>query len=706
MGSLENISLKLSYRSDKDNLINDFYVPCMKNSTLYQRAVGYFTSSGLNQAAQGIAHLLNNSGKIQLVCSPILEESDLAAIRKGLKDRELVYRESAERQFLDIRNQITKDRLGALAWMISEGRLIIKLAIKVDGNGIPVRGIYHEKMGVFYDDEGNSVAFSGSSNETAGGLIGNFEVIDVFRSWQDSERCEIKEQNFKRLWENKTDTLQILDFTDVSEEILIKYKQVRKPQCDPTEEDSDLELGFVREDSPVIPSFITLRDYQLEAIRAWFKGNGRGIFEMATGSGKTITALGVAAHLNGSSVGLDALVIIVPYQHLVTQWNEVCYSFGMKPVLAFKNSSKWLPELSSRLFRAGKTNAPFLCVVVTNSTFVNKKFQSKLEHFPPKTMLIADEVHNLGAKQIKELLPGKISWRLGLSATPERWFDAKGTSVLFDYFGEPVDPPFTLLDAIEKGALVEYEYFPIFVELTDDEMYEYLLLTERIGKLIASGLSIDDEENNSLSILLFKRASIMALASNKLAALAELMQEHLEESHFLFYCGAGMIDGEEHEGYDASVEMKQIDAVSRLLGQDLGFRISKFVAETSIDERESLKRQLADGQLQGLVAIRCLDEGVDIPAIETAVILASSSNPRQFIQRRGRILRRSPGKDKATIYDMIVLPPETEHISDVESKILRKEMSRYLEFANSARNSGTAKKAVLDILEKYNLLDM
>jgi len=704
--NLESVSLKYSYRSDTDNLVDDFYVPCMKNSVLYQRAVGYFTSSSLNQAAQGVAHLLSCNGKIELVCSPVLDESDLKAIREGVKDKESIIIENAEMHFKNIHYQIVKDRLNALSWMISEGLLVIKLAIRIDARGLPVKGIYHEKMGIFADNFGNKVAFSGSSNETTGGLVSNFEVIDVFHSWRDSDRCKLKQQNFNNLWENTTKKLEVLDFTDVSASILNKYKQVRKPTKDPSETTETLDSTIFRENSPILPLGITLRDYQKQAIQNWLKRNGKGIFEMATGSGKTITALGAVAQLSKSTIGLDAIIVIVPYQHLVTQWDDVCRSFGMKPVLAYKSSKKWIPELAPRLFRAGNKNAPFLSVIVTNSTFCNKEFQSKLEYFPKKTILIADEVHNLGAKQIKKMLPDRIPWRLGLSATPERWLDSTGTSTLFDYFGKPIEPPFTLSDAIKKGALVEYEYFPIFVELTDDEMLTYIEISERIAKLIASGQSLEDEESTSLKNLLFKRARILGLASNKLIVLKELMQDRLDDLHYLFYCGAGMIESDQYFEDIEEIEMKQIDAVCKILGYELGFRIGKFVAETSIEERVLLKSQLANGQLQGLVAIRCLDEGVDIPSIKTAVILASSSNPRQFIQRRGRILRRSTKKEKATIYDMIVLPPNSQFITSIESKILRKEMSRYLEFANSAMNSGSAKKKVIGILEKYNLLDM
>ena len=698
MGNLAELELKYTYRSDQDNLVRDFYIPLLRRSSTYQRAVGYFTSNGLNLAAQGIAHLLSNAGQIQLVCSPALQEDDLKAIREGTRKREEVLLHSAERQLRDIEYHLIRDRLGALAWLIAEGRLQIKLALRVDKKGFPVGGIYHEKLGIFSDAEGDSVAFSGSSNETVGGLVSNFEAVDVFCSWRDPERCELKHANFTQLWDNQTEQLQILDFTDVSEELLRQYKQTRKPTFDPTELDGVNEN--TRQEAPRIPITIKLRDYQQEAIANWFGNNGRGIYEMATGSGKTYTALGTASKVTKKD-GLDALVIIVPFQHLVTQWKKDCEAFGMRPVLAFKSSTKWVPQLTARLFRAGKGGAPFLSVITTNSTFGGREFQSKLQYFPQNTMLIADEVHNLGAKRIQRLLPEQIPLRLGLSATPERWFDPEGTRALYSYFGKPLQPVFTLQDAIQKGALVRYEYHPVFVSLEEDEMDAYLVLTDKISRMVASGASMEDEENQALSLLLFKRARIIGLARSKIQALRQLMETRLDETHHLFYCGAGKLVGQDDED-----ESKYIDTVCKVLGRELGFRVNKFVAETAPEERERLKEQLASGRLQGLVAIRCLDEGVDIPAIQTAVIMSSSSNPRQFIQRRGRILRPSEGKDRAVIYDMIVLPPDAETISEVESKLLRKEMKRYLEFAESAINSGEAKMLVLDMLKRYNLLDM
>jgi len=263
-----------------------------------------------------------------------------------------------------------------------------------------------------------------------------------------------------------------------------------------------------------------------------------------------------------------------------------------------------------------------------------------------------------------------------------------------------LQPEFTLKDAIAQGALVHYLYYPILVELTESETERYLELTRRIGRAIARGA--DPEDDEGLAALLNQRARLVGAAANKLDALQDLMRSRLHTRHTLFYCGDGSVEG------DTSEEtQRQVAAVARLLGRDLGYRVNTYTAETTLEEREELRRQFEAGELQGLVAIRCLDEGVDIPAIETAVILASSGNPRQFIQRRGRVLRPHPNKQRATIFDMIVLPPELgRETSEIERNFLKKELTRFVEFADLADNAGEARMQLLDLQRRYGLLDL
>ncbi|MDJ1172412.1 DNA phosphorothioation system restriction enzyme [Roseofilum sp. BLCC_M154] len=449
---------------------------------------------------------------------------------------------------------------------------------------------------------------------------------------------------------------------------------------------------------PAIPDSIQLRPYQQQAVKNWFANQGRGTLKMATGSGKTITALAIATELY-QCIDLQALIVVCPYRHLVAQWGRECQRFGLMPILAFESVRHWQQELSSQLYNIQALRQPFLCVITTNSTLMGDGFQSQLPYFPPKTLIIGDEAHNLGTAKLEESLPSQVGLRLGLSATPERFFDQTGTDAIFNYFGPLIPPELTLKDAIDQGALVHYLYYPVLVNLTESEAYKYAKLTTRIGWALAAGEDLED--NETLTALLIRRSRLIANAEDKLKKLRAIMQPRLHTSHTLFYCGDGAAETQ------TSTSNRQIAAVTQLLGVELGYRVNTYTAHSSLSERETLRHQFEQGELQGLIAMRCLDEGVDIPAIKTAIILASSRNPRQFIQRRGRILRPHPQKKRATLFDMIVVPPPLDRQTwDVERNLLRKELQRFVEFADLADNAGEARRQLLGLQKEYGLLDL
>ncbi len=456
---------------------------------------------------------------------------------------------------------------------------------------------------------------------------------------------------------------------------------------------------------PHIPSWLVLRPYQTQAITNWFKSNGRGTLKMATGSGKTITALSIACELY-KQIKLQVLLVVCPYRHLVTQWGRECEKFNLQPILAFESVSTWQSQLTTQLYNIHSGAQQFLTIITTNSTLNTDSFQSQLRYLPERTLIIGDEAHNLGASKVEESLPRQVGLRLGLSATPERYYDDDGTQSLLSYFGAVIQPEFTLKDAIAQGALVHYLYYPVLVELTETESIAYSKITQKIGRKLLfknkEGTNLTDIENNEdITHLLMRRARLVGAAENKLNALRELMQRRRETTHTLFYCGDGSPQA------DSKSDLSQLRAVTQILGVELNYRITTYTAQTPLSEREKLRRQFESGELQGLVAIKCLDEGVDIPAIQTAVILASSSNPRQFIQRRGRVLRPHPGKERATVFDMIVLPPDLDRNTlEVERNLLRKELKRFIEFADLADNAGQARIKLLELQKRYGLLSI
>ncbi|MEG4507331.1 DNA phosphorothioation system restriction enzyme [Microcoleus sp. F6_B4] len=448
-----------------------------------------------------------------------------------------------------------------------------------------------------------------------------------------------------------------------------------------------------------MPPSLQLRQYQRVAVANWFANQGRGTLKMATGSGKTITALAIAAELY-NKINLQVLLVICPYCHLVNQWARESEKFGLKPILAFDSARSWQNKLAAGLYEVRSGDRAFLTIITTNATLMGDSLRSQLRYFPEKTLIIGDEVHNLGAPRLGESLPRNIGLRLALSATPERHFDEQGTEAILDYFGPVLQPELTLADAIRQKALVHYLYYPILVELTEAETRKYSRLTQKIGWALWGDEKV--EENDALTTLLMQRARLIGAAANKLTALRELMIHRLDTAHTLFYCGDGAIEGGARRNHH-----RQLTETAKLLGSELGYRVNTYTAATPLAERERLRQQFESGELQGLVAIRCLDEGVDIPAIRNAVILASSSNPRQFIQRRGRILRPHPGKERATLFDMIVLPPDLgRETLEVERNLLRKELKRFLEFADLADNAGEARVKLLQIQRRYGLLDI
>ncbi len=450
---------------------------------------------------------------------------------------------------------------------------------------------------------------------------------------------------------------------------------------------------------PQLPADLKLRSYQQQAIDNWFQNQGRGTLKMATGSGKTITALAIAHQLY-QQIGLQVLIIICPFRHLVTQWGRECEKFQLQPILACESIHKWQSKFSYQLARIHTGQQQFLTIVTTNETLISPGFQSQLKYLPDRTLIIGDEVHNLGAKKREASLPRNVGLRLALSATPERHYDEIGTQNIRDYFGEILQPEFTLKDAIDQGALVHYLYYPILVELTPAESDRYLQLTRAISRKLLynsqNRATSQEFDTPDLTPLLMQRARLVGAAANKLTALKTLMQDRLDTSHTLFYCGDGSSDS-----------TQQLTAVTHLLGTELGYRVNTYTAATSLPDREQLREQFESGVLQGLVAIRCLDEGIDIPAIKHAVILASSTNPRQFIQRRGRILRPDLGKVRATLYDMVVLPPELDRQTlEIERSLLKKELLRLIEFADLADNAAEARTQLLALQKRYGLLDI
>lgn len=704
MTHLSDLPLKLSYRTGRDDLVRDFFVPCLEASVLYRRAAGYFSSSGLALAARGVASLASRGGTMKLVVSPYLQADDVEALRGANDHPVAVLRSIAAKSLAEIEDALIKDRLNALAWLSATGLLQIKLALRMDSQGNYSRGLFHEKAGIFSDGASNHVAFSGSSNETAGGLVENFESIKVFCSWKDPEgRVQEEIDNFEALWNDSTPGLQIMEFSAAGRDLLERFRDPDKPppglpQHNVREPEEDSEFRP--------PQGFDLRPYQADAIRAWSKAGGRGIFAMATGSGKTLTALTLACKVAEKNRPF-VLLIVCPFINLCRQWIRELATFGLQPVPCFEGRDRWQADFDEGYQRLSVGMSDMHAIVATNATYISDAFQARLR---PRVasgaahhLLIADEVHNLGAERIKESLLDGIQLRLGLSATPERHHDLEGTSAVLNYFGGIVYE-YSLSQAIADGRLCPYRYFPIPVELTDEETDAYEEITAKLSKFFPGG-DTDKEIHQAAMRLLIKRARLLGGAVNKLDALDKVISSLPEKpTKAIFYCG----DGRTTDAI-TDEEVRQIQAVARLLGERHGLRVRNFTFRESPQEREEILRDLASGFLDGVVAIRCLDEGIDLPELRMGFLLASSTNPRQFIQRRGRLLRNASGKNRATIYDFFVSPPDLGGKLDdsgfnMERSFFRRELTRIVDFCMTAENGAEALNSLQKQRIKYNLI--
>ena len=701
--ALSDLYIAKEYRNLKCDVINDFYIPILSNAVMYKRAVGFFNSAALYEMAIGLRHLVEMQGKMELIVSPRLTEEDIQSITLGYKTREEVIERALLRDFDEPKSKTEFRKLNLLANLIAEGVLDIKVAFKINANSA---GIFHEKIGIVIDTEGNKVAFTGSMNETYSGLLQNYESIDVFCSWRDEDydRVNIKENAFDNLWDNLDTAMEVIPFPNVAVEKLRSYKMEETGSLfvEIQEEDDSQDVFFK------IPTTIDLYDYQREAIENWKNNNYCGIFDMATGAGKTFTALGALSSLSKNLNNNIAVVIVAPYQHLVEQWVEDIIQFNFKPIVAYSYpGQKWRKQFSDAVtaYNVGAINN--FCVIATNATFSLNDFQSILQKFKKNFAFVVDEAHNFGAAKLSSLLPKKARYRLALSATIERFRDEEGTSKLRKYFGKTCIS-FSLKEAIQKGFLTSYYYHPVVVYLNADEYEQYKEITKTIIR--NGGASQENiEKNPYIEMLLIKRARIISGCKEKVSKLVEVMKPYRTDNYILVYCGATKYDNDSSELKDDD-EVRQIEEVNKRLYYDLGMKVHKFTSEESKEERDEIKRMFASGtELQVITAIKCLDEGVNIPAIKKAFILASSTNPKEYIQRRGRVLRRAKGKEYAEIFDFITLPRPLDDVPfcseeeiSCDLSLVRKEFFRMIDFAETARNPFEIDKLKEDIQDAYN----
>jgi len=682
MNSFKDLNIPIVLDTSTNDLIREFFTPVLTHALKYDRGVGYFSSGWLRINSVGMSIFAENGGYARWITSPILDEDDWKALITGHQAKDDIIASALLRSSIpNIKEGLEKDTLSTLAWLIADKIIEFKIALP---RNLLERGEFHDKFGIFYDENGDSISFSGSYNDSVKGTY-NYESIKVFKSWisEYSDIVLFEQLRFNNLWENNDQNLQVFDLPSAAKEEIIKLKHHERPYR--TKNTSQIDL-LRKTKAPRIPENIKLRGYQQEAIQAWISNNYHGIFEMATGSGKTITALASAIELSKNLSKL-ALIIVCPLQHLVTQWDEEARKFGYFPILAFDSKNKWFDQLSNKILAFNHEDINYLTIITTYDTFFSDSFQEMMSRMIGPVLIVGDEVHHVGSKKRLINLPKYPQYRLGLSATPTRWFDDDGTKGILDYFGDIVYE-FSLSRAIENGFLTPYYYYPRTVELTPSEIVQYENLSKKIS--VQFNIGEDPDENENLLKLLIKRAEIIQTAENKIPVTLDIVKSIQNLSHTLFYCAPN-----------------QIDELTRILGKSCQLRVHQFTYRENHSLRKNLLLNFNEGILQALLAIKCLDEGVDIPSTKTAIFLSSSSNPREFIQRRGRILRKYPGKSHAEIYDLIVIPPiSCVEDSNIERNIFKRELQRFKEFAESSKNFNSAYDVIWEISNIFGIIDL
>ena len=705
---LRDLNFRAVYRTEDQNLLDDFYIPALTASVAYDRAVGYFSAAMLSYAAQGLSAFIENDGKMRLIFGGEIQADEADAISEGY-DLRFLQQKMGQRlvQVIDnIVDSLCYRRLEALAWMVANGTLDIKVALKQ-------AGMYHEKIGILTDGAGDRVVFQGSANETANAMLPdfNFESINVFPTWKSELHDHFQPyiEGFDQLWNKRSKQTLVLDFPDAAKEKLLSIAKRGSRPSPKIESDTWKRLKDSLADGgpqklPFVPDILNGRDFtimqhQRQALNRWRAQDWQGILALATGAGKTVTALYAIAKLF-PTLGNLFVVIAVPYQSLADQWVSEAKSFGISPVACYGGVNLWREVLSeyALLYRTGALK--FCCTVVVNRTLQGQEFQSILKEIPgQKLLFIGDECHHHRADKLNDALPKHAEMRLGLSATPERYYPTAETDNLTEYYGA-IAFKYDLSDALRDGVLTPYDYRIELIELTGDETEEYERLSAEISRLAGSrGLDkIEEQSDDKLKFLLFKRSRLLGSAQNKLNALKSLLEKISPQPLTLFYCGDGSVEDE-----DIGDSVRQVESVATTLHK-LGWRASQFTAREPRAERQLLLDAFKLASIDALVAILCLDEGIDLPACRTAFLLASSRNPRQLIQRRGRILRRSPGKEFSVIHDFLVLlPAGVCQRVELERQLLAAELKRAGEFARLARNPGEAYRTLEPVLKKYDL---
>lgn len=676
------------YVLPKDSVTEEVLIPALKSTKSLDVMMGYFSSASFAEIAPGLATFLRSTrAPMRMIISPFVTDDDFAVLTEDRGRFERL----AKRILIDNvphEDAIVRHTLECLAWLISAGRLILKIAVIR-------KALFHPKVWLF-DDGRSHVALHGSTNLTETGLSRNREQLTLSRDWKGEEAVfhnQRLRQEFGDLWSGRDEYCRTLPLTEaISRNVIERYKTAVIPDEGTLTEiweksrRGDIGTPAGRLSEPVrlsVPSWISYETgdfaHQGNAVTRWERADRRGILEMATGAGKTITAMICATRLQ-DEIGSVLVVVSAPYRPLIEQWCDEIREFGIRPInlseVGGPQSRYRAIKQAGRRLRMKYAYAEIL--VVSNDTLSTQQLHLSLSQIDIPQLLIADECHTLGARSFISNPPRHFNYRLGLSATPVRQYDEHGTAALVEYFGEIC---FTFdLEAAIGNCLTEYDYHVHFAALTDEEMARWLELTDKIKRHAWKLAS--DKSDPYLDNLLRQRRLVLETSVEKLDILENLLAaENARTIRFTLI-------------YASDKDPEQLIAVNQLLN-DHGVLFHQLTQEETQNRKKTVEilSEFQNGVTQVLTAKRVLDEGVNIPQIKRAYILASTTVQRQWVQRRGRLLRKCSAIEKthAEIHDFVVLPPglsssDTGELDRDVRRLVRSELDRVWEFARLSRN--------------------
>jgi len=723
-----------SYRSGTAHEPLEFYLTALASSRRFDLLLGYFSSSAINVLSLGFAKFLHSGGTMRVVANNIFSQEDKEAIERGLGGKlpDDVLDLSDIRSLKARLDEHGRHFFECLAWLIAQGRIQFVIVKPKDRSGIA-----HFKSGVFTDGV-NEVGFKASCNFTAYGMLENLEELDAYMSWENgrsSTWLSSQKEYFEKIFTGESDLVEYVPIQEV--EIAIRSEFGNKDLNELLDQERGLLVKRERlastaslkrivqkiEDDllaaasqPHFPYPSGARTYQQDAYRKWVANCHKGIFAMATGTGKTITSLNcLLEESRKEPEGIYHALILVPTITLVNQWEEEARAFNFQNVIKVSSREKWEKDLATTISDASRIPTSFL-IIGTYASFVKDRFLKYVKQLPKDTLFIADEAHNLGSASVLARLNSIPSAkRIGLSATPKRIYDPEGSAVMEAFFEdqEPYTYSFSMERAIDEGILCKYYYHPHVVSLTDPELKEYVEISKALAKVMARGKG-SSESSEIAERLLLKRKRLIHKAKNKLPAARKILEGRFAKEGNLHYTFVYAPEGITHEtvvdddtGDMTDEEVGIIDQYTREIGRiDRSIMVNKFIS--GMPDRNDVLDQFRDGRIHVLASMKCLDEGVDIPRAEHAIFCSSTGNPRQFIQRRGRILRKHPEKHVAVIHDLVIIPdlsvssPSSDTFS-FERSMVKKELERVMYFASFSLNPYDTEQIFEEICGHYDL---